>query len=177
MIKNQLEDLLKDTEIREYPVVDFIDMVWGYRKSSLTIPDGGFTLNKVVVDEYIRRKYNRRRLPASAKRTAYEPLVELFQDVVRQLADAGNHLTANVSVVNMRNPHVQGHFTNFHPDFIWSWSPETPAQSWMLSALSGALAKTVTAEVEYRENIDMTLLPEVCPAYVLMVQSGIMEFD
>ena len=162
-IKDYLQTLLRDKVIREYPVVDFVDTAWEFQKSSLKVPPGGFVLNKAIVDEYIERKYNKQ-LFTSVERTAYEPLTQLFKDIIQQLAAAGNLHTTDISIVNMRDRYVQGHFANFRPDFVWSWSEDGAKQSWALTALSGDLKKTVTTEVKYNEEIDMTLIPDVCIA-------------
>ena len=162
-IKGYLQTLLREKVIREYPVVDFVDTVWRFQVSDLKVPLCGFVLKKQFVDEYIERKYNKE-LFTSMERTAYDPLVLLFKDIIKQLGDAGNRSATNVSIVNMQDRYVHGHFANFRPDFVWSWSNDNAKQSWALSALSGDLKKTVTTKVKYKKKIDMTLIPEVRPA-------------
>ncbi|THH31233.1 hypothetical protein EUX98_g2943 [Antrodiella citrinella] len=157
-VKAYLQVLLGDKISRDYPVVDFIQAVFGFGQEDLRVPDGGFKLKKMAVDEYIEGRYSKN---TSVERSAYEPLMDVFEDIIEQIQEASGNVSygTKVSIVNMRDRIVQGLFANFKPDFIWSWLAEKETQSWLVTALSGELKKSELRKGRYKVKIDMGKLP------------------
>ena len=165
-VRNYLQALLGDKITRDYPVVDFVEAVWGLSRAKLLSRGSRYTLNITAAQKYIQRKYNKN-ISVQVERSAYAPLVEIFEDIIKQvLRNMGkdDHGTKS-QIVNMRDRVVQGHFANFKPDFIWSWLANGSTQSWLLTALCGELKKSNTQEFRPRVGIDLERLPEVCKQF------------
>lgn len=84
--------------------------------------------------------------PTSTERDAYEPLMDIFTGLVSQVSAALgiDDIERRAKVVNMKDRVMKGSFSQFRPDFVWSWKDEETSQSWTMTAVCGELKK-VTA--------------------------------
>lgn len=158
-VKHYLQALLGDKVARNYPVVDFIQSVWGFGKNDLKEPRGGYKLPEKHVDGYMGNKY----IKHGKEHAAYPHLKNLLESITTQVRRAmrATHPGTDIHIVSMNDKKVLGHFAEFKPDFIWSWILAGLVQRWLVTGIIGELKKKMTKKIAYSAPIDLSRIPEV----------------
>ncbi|KAI0069646.1 hypothetical protein K474DRAFT_1777198 [Panus rudis PR-1116 ss-1] len=122
-IKNELRTR-EDALIRDYPVVDFVRNVWGFRPESIPIGTTGYILKGVLVEAYEKFEYIKGKEYQGRERNACLAFEEIFEALVKQLetnnAEAGSPLSSselNCELEFLRELIIHGNYANFKPDY------------------------------------------------------------
>ncbi|TCD70754.1 hypothetical protein EIP91_001783 [Steccherinum ochraceum] len=162
-IKKWLHDVLLDKVICDYPVVDFIFTVFGFKKEDFTEkllarpPDDPYRLSESHCNDYITGEYTKKS-HRSVERSAYPPLENLLRHLYDQLQSASPFNGAEIVALN--DHLVRGSFAQVFPDFLTSWLHGDQGQLWKLAANAGELKKKLVEERPYAAVIDIEKLPD-----------------
>ncbi|KAI0071903.1 hypothetical protein K474DRAFT_1775853 [Panus rudis PR-1116 ss-1] len=122
-IKNELRTR-EDALIRDYPVVDFVRNVWGFRPESIPIGTTGYILKGVLVEAYEKFEYIKGKEYQGRERNACLAFEEIFEALVKQLetnnAEAGSPFSSselNCELEFLRELIIHGNYANFKPDY------------------------------------------------------------
>lgn len=161
-VDNSLQDLLCDKVKREFPVIEFIEAVWGLPWAEVQSPEEGYSLKEAAVVAYIDNEYHTED-DIKTEQNACGPFQEIVEDIIRQIASVHSVLGTRASFVNTRDRTVDGFFAKFQPDFLWSWQQDSQEakHSWLLVALCGKLEKNVMTRFEFKVEVGMENLKKV----------------
>ena len=162
-VEDYLQNLLRDKVKRDFPVIEFIEAVWGFSWTGIQSPQEGYKLKETAVVAYIDNRYHKA-MDIKTGQSAYGPLEEIIEDLVQQITSVYPVEGTKASFVNMRDRVVDGLFAKFKPDFLWSWLKDSKGakHSWLLAALCGELKKDVMKKFDFRVMVDMEKLKQVC---------------
>ena len=161
-VDNSLQDLLRDKVKRDFPVIEFIEAVWGLPWTEVQSPEGGYSLKESAVVAYIDNEYHTGD-DIKTEQNAHGPFQEIVEDIIRQLASVHPALGTRASFVNTRDRTVDGFFAKFRPDFFWSLQQDSQQakHSWLLVALCGKLEKNAMTRFEFNVEVGMEKLKKV----------------
>ena len=154
-VPDYLKTVFDDNAQRDYPASEFIKLAWGLDAKDVPQPEGGYLLDATSVSAYIDNEYLKT-MAIKTEKSAYVPLMKIFKAIIAQVVSASGMESAKIpSIVDMRGRVVEGNFTAFKPDFLWSWLPESAKHSWFLAALSGEIKKNKLEMFDFQTQVDL----------------------
>lgn len=169
-LEKHLQALMEEDAILDYPVVDFIEAVFGMRPEYIQSGPEPYFLHEDA-RRYIVYKYDRR-TQLCGDRTAQlyfaKVLLSLSQQLEGRVILNKQLLQANgCRIVEMNDVNFPGN-SALNPGFMYSWHPMKEKWKWNYVGACGELTKTRFGSVEEARALDLTIdlqkIPPVSPA-------------
>ncbi|KAI0071899.1 hypothetical protein K474DRAFT_1712059 [Panus rudis PR-1116 ss-1] len=160
-IKNEL-GTREGAIVRDYPVIDFIRNVWGFRPELIPRGRTGYVLSGELVESYEQSEYTKTKKYMSGERNSCLAFEEIVQTLTEQIEDNKAETGSSLPSGNfdgelefLRELVLDGDYANFRPDyaFVRKGSLKTRELHWHQPGVIGEQKRRKKFKRRFRKNV------------------------